>query len=289
MKPSTVSTYENSESKAKDVAAEVPSKQSSGDKMKDTIVHVQSPLEKLNKLNFVEIKQTKAPKIETQVSIKSILTEPSPEPEVEIKVNREEDNAEEYTGFTIAYKDSSRPTLRLKRQISLTALQALLDVPPKAEDEKREGSSEVLEIFSKARISNKGDLPPNPYSRPEHIWAGLEVTVIKNDETKTYVLMSLGLAEWIIDEPKVDMLSVTSSAESGFNYWNVDTAEIIREEGKGPYVKLNIDKDNAVFLKPKKASHEELKRFMTPLWSSQRSPSTEDEDVRLSSKVAFST
>jgi len=287
IKPSTVSTYETSESKANDVAAEVLNKQSSGDKIKDTGVHVESPLQKLNELNFVDIKlPTKPANLVAQTSTESLLPEPGPEPQVEIK-----DNREEYTGFTIAYKDTEGVTLRLKRQESLSALQALLDIPQKAEDEKRDYSREVIEIFSNARVCNKGEIEPNPYSNPEHIWTGLEITVLKKDEPKTYVLMSLGYAKWIVDEPKVDMLSVTSSADSGFNYWNVDTAEIVREEGKGPYVKLNIDNDNAVCLRPRKATREEMKRFMTPHWSNQRSPSTEaeDEEVRLSSKVPFST
>jgi len=259
MKPSTVSTYVNSESKAKDVAAQAVNKPSS-----------------FKELNYVDIKPwTNIPNPETQMSIESLLLpEPRIEPEVEIK-----DNREEYTAFTIACKDSSMVTLRLKRQESLSALKALFDIPEKTEDEKKEDSREVIEIFSHARVSYTANLPPNPYSDLEQIWTGLELTVIKKDEEKTYVLMSLGLAEWIIEEPIVHELSATFSADSG-NYWNVDTAEIVREKGKGPYVKLNIDKENAVCLKPKKASHAELKRFMTPhLAPAQTSPSNEDEEV----------
>jgi len=286
MKPSTVSAYVNSESKAKEVAAEALNKQSSGDKIKDTIVQVEGPLQKLTELNFDIKSGLKPAKPEAQMSTESLLREPPSEPEVEIK-----DNLEEYSGFTIAYKDSSVVTLRLKRQESLSALKPLYDIPKKAEDEKLEESREVIEIFSNARVNYPTVLPPNPYSSPEHIWTGLEVTVKKKDEEKTYVIMSLGLAKWIIDEPKADKISVTSSAESGFNnYWNVETAEIVREKGKGPYVKLNIDKENAVCLKPKKASQAELKRFMTPhLGPAPTSPSNEDEEVGFSSKVEFST
>lgn len=282
---STVSKVESSQSKAKH--AEALNKQSSGDKINETFVHVESQLEKLNKLNFVDIKsRTKPANPVHQASTESLLLPEPPSPEVEIK-----DSREEYTGFTIAYKDSSVVLLKLRRQDSLRTLKAIVDIPKKAEDEKLEDSREVIDIFSDARIGTIVPLQPNPYSSPEQIWTGLEVSVMKNDEIKTYVLVTRGLAKWIIDEPKLGWCSVASDDSGLINPWNVATAEIVREKGKGPYLKLNIDKENAVCLKPKKASDQDLKRFMTPLNFSEKSPSTDatEEEVRLSPKVEILT
>jgi len=261
MKASAVSQYENSQSKAKDVGpSEELNNEASVDKIKNVeseekIDEVGSPSEKLNKLGLPDIRSERKPlKPMSLLSNESLLL---PEPDVEIK-----ETMEEYTGFTIAFKDKSVASLRLKRQDSLRTLKTVLDVPKKAEDEKQEDSREVVEVLSHARVGNIVELPTNPYSRPEEIWTGLEVTVVRKDLNKTYVLMTQGLAKWVIDEQKAGLCTL-SSTDSFLNYWEVDTAEVVREKGKGPYVKLNIDKDHSVCLKPKKATDGELKRFMT--------------------------
>jgi len=261
IKASAVSQYENSQSKAKDVGpSEELNKESSGDKIKNVeleekFVDVSGPSEKLNKLGLPDINSERKPlKPITLLNNESLIL---PEPDVEVK-----ETTEEYTGFTIAFKDKSVASLRLKRQDSLRTLQAVLDVQKKAEDEKREDSREVIEVLSHARVGNIVQLPTNPYSRPEEIWTGLEVNVLKKDQSKTYVLMTQGLAKWVIDEQEAGLCSLAST-ESTVNYWEVETAEVVREKGKGPYVKLNIDKDRSVSLKPKKATEGELKRFMT--------------------------
>jgi len=285
MKPSTVSKYENSQSKAKDVGPpEALNTQSSGDQKTNVLeetVHVASPFEKLNQLNFVEIESERKPaiKLYTQMSTESVLL---PEPDVEIK-----DDREEYTGFTIAEKDRLNISLRLKRQESLKALKPVLDILRREKEEKLEDSRENIEVFSNAHISNVVRLPPNPYSNPEDIWCGLELTVVKKDETKSYVLMSHGLAKWIIEEPKYEFFPSPSS-DSEINYWEVNTAEIVRENGKGPYVKLNIDNENAVCLKPEKASDDEYKRFKTDNYQLSPSIETSKEEMKLNSNVEHS-
>lgn len=260
MKASAVSQYENSQSKAKDVGpSEELNKETSGDKiqieeLEEKQVSVgNNPSEKLNKLDLPDIKSDKKPFTPILLSNESTLL---PEPDGEAK-----ETPVEYAGFTIAFKDKSVTSLRLKRQDSLKALEAVLDVPGKAEEEKLNDTTEVIDVFSHARICSIVELPTNPYSKPEEIWTGLEVTVMKKDQSKTYVLITRGLAKWIIDEEEAGLC--TLQATKSFNYWEVDTAEVIREEGKGPYVKLNIDKDHYVCLIPKKASDGELKRFMT--------------------------
>lgn len=259
MKASAVSQYENSQSKAKDVRpSEELNKESSGDKiqseeLEEKLVDVGNPSEKLNKLDIPDIKSDKKPFTPILLNDESTLL---PEPDGDAK-----EAQVEYTGFTIAFKDRSVTSLRLKRQDSLKTLEAVLDVPGKAEDEKLNDTTEVIDVFSHAHIGSIVELPTNPYSRPEEIWTGLEVTVIKKDQSKTYVLITRGLAKWIIDEEEAGLCTLQST--KSFNYWDVDTAEVVREEGKGPYVKLNIDKDHYVCLIPKKASDGELKRFMT--------------------------
>jgi len=282
MKASTVSKYENSQSEAKDVGhLEELNKPSPKDEVEkaveeDKFVDVGSPSEKLNKLLLPDIKSDRAPwKPISILSNESLL----PEPDAEAI-----ENLEEYTGFTIAFKDNSVSSLRLKRQDSLKALEAILDVPKKAEDEKLDDSRQVIEVFSDARVGNVTKLPVNPYNRPEQIWTGLEVTVNKKDQIKKYVLLTRGLAKWIIDEEEAGLCALQST-DSGMNYWKVDTAEIVREKGKGPYVKLNIDEEHAVCFKPQKASDEELKRFMTEnFWSS----ASVEEGVNHDSKDEFS-
>lgn len=260
MKASAVSQYENSQSKAKDVGpSEELNKESSGDQIKieeleEKLVDVRHHSEKLNKLDIPDIKSEKKPF--QPICLLSDESTLLPEPEGDTK-----ETPEEYAGFTIAFKDKSVTSLRLKRQDSLKTLEAVLDVPKKAEDEKLNDSTEVIDVFSHARIGSVVELPTNPYSRPEEIWTGLEVTVMKKDQSKTYVLITRGLAKWIIDEQEAGLCTLQST--KSFNYWEVDTAEVIREEGKGPYVKLNIDKEHYVCLIPRKASDGELKRFMT--------------------------
>jgi len=265
IKASAVSQYENSQSKAKDVVpSEELNKESSGDKIKNVeleekYVDVGSPSEKLKKMGLPDIRSERKSERKpwrpmSLLSNESLLLA---EPDVEVK-----ETTEEYTGFTIAFKDKSVASLRLKRQDSLRTLKAVLDVPKKAEDEKREDSRELIEVLSHARVGHIVELPTNPYSKPEEIWTGLEVNVVKKDQSKTYVLMTQGLAKWVIDEQQAGLCTLAST-ESTLNYWEVDTAEVVREKGKGPYVKLNIDKDRSVCLKPKKATDGQLKRFMT--------------------------
>jgi len=284
MQPSTVKRYENSQSKAKDVSSRVTlNTQSSRDEKSDVLeemVHVASPLDKLSELNFVEIESERKPerKLITQMSTESILL---PEPDVEIKEYREE-----YTGFTIARKDRLDISLRLKRQDSLKALKPVLDIPNKEEDEKLEDSREKIDIFSDAQI-NIGRLPTDPYSNREDIWCGLELTVVKEDETRYYVLVSRGLVTWIIEEPNQGLFASPSS-DSEVHFWKVNTAEIVRENGKGPYVKLNMDNETAVCLKPKKATEEEYKRFTTTSYQFSPTLETSEEEMKLNCMVEHS-
>jgi len=287
MKPSIVAKYEDSQSKEKDVdnPPEELNKLLFEAKIENAELEEKNvdlgPSEKFNKLDLPDMNSEKKPLIpEPMVSKESLLL---PEPvAAEVK-----DNRGEYTGFTIAFKDDSVPLPSLKRQESLSALKAVLDVPNKAEDEKRDNSREEIELFSDARVGNFVHIPPNPYSKPEEVWTGLEVTVKKKDQAKRYMLMSRGLAKWVVDEPRDAGLLALQSIDSGPRYWEIDTAEIVRERGTGPYVKLNIDKEHAVCFYPIKASDGQLKRFMTDnYWPS---PTCDHESIKLNSKVEFST
>jgi len=287
MKPSIVAKYEDSQSKEKDVdnPPEELNKLLFEAKIENAELEEKNvdlgPSEKFNKLDLPDMKSEVKPLIALPMVSKESLLLPEP---VAADVW---DNRREYTGFTIAFKDNAVPSLRLKRQESLSALKAVLDVPNKAEDEKRDDSREEIEVFSNARVGNVVHIPPNPYSEPEEVWTGLEVSVKKKDQAKRYMLMSRGLAKWVVDEQNDAGLLALQSIDSGVNYWEIDTAEVVREGGKGPYVKLNIDKEHALCFYPIKASDEELKRFMTDnYWPS---PNTDDESIKFNSTVEFST
>jgi len=278
MKASTLSKYESSKSEVKEVGPpKTPYQPSSDDtengKLEEKLVDALS--EKINKRMLEKETLSPVPALNSDSLLWKL------EPDVEIK----EHQLEEYTGFTVSLKDNAVASLRLKRQDSLRTLQEVLDVPTHAEDEKPNDSREVINFFSDARVGNVVPLPINPYSDPNKIWSGIELTVVKNDQAKKYVLKSSGLARWIIDEQEAGFRGTKSSESLFVSHWEVAVAEIVREKGKGPYVKLNIDKDHAVYLKPRKASDGELRRFMTDnYWPT---PSTEEE-VKLNCKVEFS-
>jgi len=242
IKPSTVGKIEHSKSEEK----------------KD----VSSPSEKFNKLDLPDIctKSDSNPLVPLcMLSNESLIFSDEP---VVVEV-KEEIKMREYTGFTIAFKDESVPSLKLKRQESLRRLTPVLEVPKNAEDMKRNDCDEVIEVFSSALIGGETHIRPNPYSKPEEVWTGLEITVKKKDQSKRYVLMTHGLAKWIVQENINLGLASLKSTDSEMTFWEVDTAEIVRDEEKGPYVKLSIDNKNAVYFYPVKASDGELKRFMT--------------------------
>jgi len=179
----------------------------------------------------------------------------------------------EYTGFTIALKKESSGLLRLTRQESLRSLKPVKVVPKTLEDVKNsedmkiEDSEKIVE-FSGANVGRVVHIQPDPYSKPEDVWMGLEVTVSKNDVEKKYVLMTHGLGNWVIDDVnRADKLAI-KDCDSGETIWKVDTAEVVRDEAKGPFVRLNIDKDNSVAFYPLKASAGQIKRFMTEYYAS---------------------
>lgn len=281
LKASTLSKYENSKSEEKDAGPpKEPYKQSSDESENAELGEKPfvSSLEKINKLdipNIISEEETLNPV--SALSNDSLRLEP----DVEIK----EHQREEYTGFTVAIRDNSAASLRLKRQDSLSTLKEVLDVPTNAEDEKLDDSRELINIFSHARVANVVHLPKDPYKDPDEVWSGIELAVFKNDQVKKYVVKSHGLARWIIDEQQAGFYASQSTESIDISYWEVDTAEIVREKGKGPYIKLNIDEEHAVYLKPRKAYDWELKKFKTDnYWPS---PSTEEE-VTLNSKVELS-
>jgi len=243
-KPSTVARFEKSMSEEK---------------------NAESPLEKLSGLNFTNIKSNRLVHVASTESLN--LPEPT-----QVIAEVKEEYKEEYTGFTIY--DMGAPSLKLERQIELKGKPIILEIPKILEDEKQDDRHKVIEVFSKARIGDHAIIEPNPYSKVEDVWAGLQLRVRKNKEDKSYVIKSKGLAKWNVQEQlSLILRDVSSGADSTCGYWEVDIAEVVRDEKKGPYIKLTIDEQNTVFLYPIKDT--DLKRFQTGNLGSVFGPSTD--------------
>jgi len=166
-------------------------------------------------------------------------------------ISREEDppvnkelllKSSNYTGFTIAIKEETEepPRPRLARGPATENLKTLLVVDKDVEEAK---AIEPLDFFSKTEVLRATALEPDPYTKADTIWSGLEVVTRKGDEDVKYFLMSHGFGEWKV-------LDQSEESKDDSDGWMVDSAEIVREKEKGPYIRLSIDDEHSVFFYP---------------------------------------
>jgi len=147
-----------------------------------------------------------------------------------------------FTGFTIAVKEKTEePTRpRLTRGPVTGNLKTLLVVE---KDDQKAKAVEPLDFFCKTEVVRATALEPDPYSKADAVWSGLEVVTRNGDEDVKYCIMSHGFGEWMVldqsEESKVDS-----------DGWLVDSAEIVRVKERGPYIRLSIDKEHSVFFYP---------------------------------------
>jgi len=148
----------------------------------------------------------------------------------------------DYAGFTIAIKeDKEEPRkLRLARAPVTENLKILLVVD---KDDQEAKDVESLDFFSKTEVLRATALEPDPYSELNNVWSGLEVVTRKGDEVLKYCIISHGFGEWKV-------LDQSAESKGDSNSWLVDAAEIVRVKEKGPYIRLNIDKEHSVFFYP---------------------------------------
>jgi len=147
-----------------------------------------------------------------------------------------------YAGFTIALKEEKEetPHLMLSRGPITENLKTLLVVD---KDDQKAKDVEPLDFFSKTEVLRATALEPDPYSKADNVWAGLEVVTRKGDEDVKYCLMSHGFGEWKV-------LDQSEESKGDSDSWIVDSAEIIRVKEKGPYIRLSIDQEHSVFFYP---------------------------------------
>jgi len=160
-----------------------------------------------------------------------------------------------YTGFTIALKEEKEGLshLRLERGPAAENLKTLKVVE---KDDVNAKEVEALDFFSKTEVVRTTFLPPNPYAGADNVVTGLEVVIKKGDENLKYCLLSHGYGEWkVFDESK--------ECKENFDSFQVESAEIVREKDKGPYIRLSIDDDRSMFFYPIHPSADGMHRFIT--------------------------
>jgi len=162
-----------------------------------------------------------------------------------------------YTGFTIALKEEKEEPakLRLSRGPTTENLKTLLVVE---RDDQKAKEVEIIDFLSKTEVVRATALEPDPYAEANELWAGLEVITRKGDEDVKYCLMSHGYSEWKVFEQSEECKDRSDS-------WQVDSAEIVREKEKGPYIRLSIDEKHSVFFYPisPDLSLSRMHRFLT--------------------------
>jgi len=160
-----------------------------------------------------------------------------------------------YTGFTIMLKEEKvgPSRLRLERGPSAENLKTLKVVE---KDDVKAEEVEALDFFSKTEVVRTTALPPNPYADADKVVSGLEVDIKKGDKNLKYCLLSHGYGEWkVFDESK--------ECKGNFDSFQVESAEIVREKEKGPYIRLRIDDDRSMFFYPKHLSLAGMYKFTT--------------------------
>jgi len=147
-----------------------------------------------------------------------------------------------YAGFTIALKEEKEEVqhLSLSRGPVTKNLKTLLVVD---KDDHKAKDVQPLDFFSKTEVLRPTALEPDPNSKADDVWTGLEVVTRKGDEDVKYYLMSHGFGEWKV-------LDQTEESKGDSDSWFVESAEIIRVKEKGPYIRLLIDEEHSVFFYP---------------------------------------
>jgi len=225
IKPSLIATVEQSIQDAVDFVAEEQTEDAKDEDL--------PPLNIANSGDFSPL--TNCPTDEVNEALGINKEEPPPDKDSLLK-------SWSYTGFTIALKEEKEgPShLRLGRGPAAENLKTLKVVE---KDDVKAKEVEALDFFSKTEVVQTTALPPNPYAQVDKVECGLEVVIKKGDENLKYCFLSHGYGEWkVFDESK--------ECKENFDSFQVESAEIVREKEKGPYIRLSIDDDRSMFFYP---------------------------------------